>query len=663
MKTQIAGLVLASAFGFAACGGGSSGGTSGGSASGSASAGSSTGAGASTGTTGHAAGSSTSGTGSTGHATSGASSSSTGTTGSHTTGGSTGASATTGGSGSTGGGACPAGATPCVPENPCDLGCSQGAGCVDQNAANFAQTGVTCDAGAVCEGQLCMQGSGPQMPNYDGGVLAAPNVVFMTYAVDPNQAALESWATWYMTGGYLPETVGQYGVGNGTADLVSLPDAVASLPDQYSIQQYITNEMATNPNVPPYSPNNVYMLMLPYAWADTGSFCQSQGGYHSVTQDNAGDNVVYGVVADCGPGNATDTIYDEVALSHEIVESSTDPLIGSWAFLSGDDAWSYIGGEIGDMCESLSTFYESDAGQWAQLFWSNEAAAASQPPCQPWPAGQAYITVLGDSTLVPAAPGTTVNIPVTGWASAPTQPWGIGIQDLGLSFSSSPTLDAGTIGPGQQVMAQFSVPAAVTGQPALGGGAAAAYIATQSGNNFGGWLLIGVVATCQTTADCSDETTACELDDAGVGSCVPNLCAPDAGAFSICSAAGKNDGVCLPSGFGSGPSSAVEVCNQAGSIAEGDGGCQPGRLVGGGASDYCAPTAGCVSGQTTSVCAPFCTSPDGGLQGNCPTGQDCISFTSQYYGNCQVDCSTTNTCPANQTCYPLGGGVSACFPN
>ena len=659
MRTHLEGLALGVALSLAACNGGPSGGTSGSGTSGSAGStgGSTTSASSSSATSGsHGSGGSTGATGTT---------STTGATATSGSGGSSGGSAS-GTTGSSGGGpTCPAGWTQCTPENVCDLGCSpDGGACVDQDAGNPTQTGATCDAGAVCEGQACLVGSGPQVPNQGGGVLATPNVVMMTYSVDPNQSALESWTTWFGESGYMAQALTQYGVGNATVQLVSLPDTVAQLPSQYNIQQYLANEM-TSGKVPAYAANNIYMLMLPFAWSDTSSFCQQQGGYHSVFPDATGNPVVYGVVADCGSGGATDVLFDEISLSHEIAEASTDPLISGWAFQAGNDAWSYIGGEIGDMCEALSTFYMNDAGYGAQLLWSNQAAAASQPPCQPWPAGQLFVTVLGDSALVPAAPGTTVRIPVTGWASAPTPAWTLATSDAfyGVGFSSSPALSSTTIGAGQQVMAELTVPAAAAGQAAVGGQTGAAYVTTQYGpdaGSYGGWLLVGVVATCQATVDCADPTTVCQVGDAGAGSCVPNLCAADAGAFSRCPVLAAADGVCVPADFGNGP---VEVCNQAGSIAVSDGGCQPGRLVGGSAADYCVPSALCVPGQSTAVCAALCTSPDGGLQGSCPAGQDCFSMQSQYYGTCLTDCSSGQTCPANQTCYPFGGGVSLCYPN
>ncbi len=136
------------------------------------------------------------------------------------------------GSGSTSGSAlvdgCPSGLRPCTPANVCNYGCSQAGGggaCVDQLTANNAQTGVVCDAGAVCEGTICLSGSGPQVPNLQGGVLVQPNLVIMTYDTDPNQAAIEQWGVWIADGGYLSTTVGQYGVGNGTVQFVRLKDA------------------------------------------------------------------------------------------------------------------------------------------------------------------------------------------------------------------------------------------------------------------------------------------------------------------------------------------------------------------------------------------------------------------------------------------------------
>lgn len=586
-------------------------------------------------------------------------------TGSGTTGRTTGRTST--GSGTTSGAAlidgCPAGWQPCRPSNLCDYGCSiDGGACADQLTANNAQTGVGCDAGAVCEGTSCLTGSGPQVPNQMGGVLSQPNLVIMTYDADPNQAALENWGVWIADGGFLPTTVGQYGVGNGTVQFVRLSDDPPGSSDS-QIQQYLQTHFDTDRTMPSYTRSNLYELFLPTDWAGTASFCQSQGGYHTYFYDGSSDTYpVYAVVANCRNDLQGDT---EVSGSHEVVEATTDPYVTSWTFDDTPNAWAYIGGELGDMCESNSHYYLSpDGTEGGQYIWSNSAALAGQVPCQPWPDGVLYVDVLASSALVPAMPGTTVDIPLTGWASAPVDSWALVAQDafFGVDFQTNPGLSEASLSPGGQVMAQLNVPQALPGEPALGGKVGAAWIfSAVSDTAYYGSAAVGVTVSCETNGDCSNEAYGCTVGDGGaggVGSCGYNFCDSSAMAFSTCSSAGNDDGVCLP--FDSSSGSAVEICNQAGSLGVGATGCQGARIVDAGPGAYCEPTAVC-EGSASPSCFSVC-SVTGSAQGTCPTKQVCYA-QGQYYGFCVHECGTTTACPVDQKCYPYELGVDICYPN
>ena len=566
------------------------------------------------------------------------------------------------GSGTTTGAAlidgCPAGWQPCTPSNLCDDGCSRdGGACVDQLAANNAQTGVGCDAGAVCEGTTCLAGSGPQVPNQMGGVISHPNLVIMTYDTDPDQAALENWGVWIADGGYLPTTVGQYGVGNGTVQFVHLSDTPPGSSDA-QVQQYLQTHFDSDATMPTYASRNLYELFFPSDWAGTAAFCQSQGGYHTYFYDaSSGNEPIYAVVANCRNDLQGDT---EVSGSHEVVEAATDPYVSGWTFDNTPNAWAYIGGELGDLCESNSHYYLSpDGTEGGQYIWSNSAALAGQVPCQPWPDGVLYVDVLASSALVPALPGTTVDIPLTGWASAPIESWALVAEDafFGVDFQTSPGLSQASITPGGQVMAELNVPQALSGEPALGGKVGAAWIfSAVSDTAYYGSAVVGVTVACETTGDCSNEAYGCSIDG-GVGSCGYDLCGSSAKPFSTCSSAGNDDGVCLPFDSMSGP---LEVCEQAGSLGVGAAGCQSARVVDAGPGAYCAPTALCEGSQTPS-CFSLC-SVNGSVQGTCPANQVCYA-QDQYYGFCVHECGMTTACPADQTCYPYELGVDVCYPN
>ena len=558
----------------------------------------------------------------------------------------------------TGGGAvgnCPADWLPCTPSNICDNGCSPDGGqCVDELSANAAQTGTACDAGAVCEGTTCYVTSGPQVPNQNGGVISQPNVVLMTFNDDPNQSALEQWGVWIMDGGYLPTTAGQYGVGDGTIQFVHLSDAKPTQADQGSVAQYFQQHFDSDPTMPLYTQSNVYLLFFPASWTATSSFCQNEGGYHTALfQDQSGNSPIYAVVATCRDDLQGDL---EVSASHEIVEASTDPYSSSWTFYSTASPWALLGGELGDMCESNSPYYQSPDGNFAgQYIWSNAAASRGQVPCQPWPSDQVYVETIGPTTLQPVVPGTVANIPLTGWASGPTASWGLVAQDapIGANFLTNPTISSEAVGPGEQVMAQLNIPAATPGQPALGGLVGAAWIFSAVGNgDYEGSSMVGVVVSCETSADCSNPAYTCSS-----GSCDNNTCSSSAAKFSKCSAGGSDDGICLPYDTNTGP---VEICTQIGSLPAGATGCQLSRVVGGGPSDYCDATSIC-EGTNTPACLGLCTPSETTAQGSCAAGDVCIPL-GQDYGFCVQGCSTL-ACPTEQTCENAGGGFNFCYPN
>ncbi len=466
----------------------------------------------------------TSGAGSSGGVASGTGPGSSGTS---TGGSSTGGAGTT--SGSSSGGVvfagCPVDRQPCTPANICNAGCTPDGGlCVDELTANNFQTGVSCATNAVCEGTTCLAGSGPQIPNQNGGVLTQPNIVIMTFDSDPNQQAIENWAVWIADGGYLPATIGQYGVGNGTVQFVRLKDAMPN-EDEGAIQQYLQTPFNSDPTMPAFAQNNIDTLVFPNAWAGTSVFCQSQGGYHAYFRDSSGNYPIYAVVAACRNDLQGDI---EVAGSHEVAEATTDPYVGSWTFDNTSTGWAFIGGEVGDMCESNSDYYLTPDGVFAaQYIWSNSAAKAGQVPCQPWPDGLLYVDVLGPPAMMPATPGTTVNIPLTGWASGPTGSWALVAEDafFGVDFQTSPTLSQQSVGPGEQVMAQLNIPQALPGEPALGGLSGAAWIfSAVSDSAYYGSAAVGVPVSCETSGDCSNESSSCSLT-AGVGSCGYNACA------------------------------------------------------------------------------------------------------------------------------------------
>jgi hypothetical protein len=460
---------------------------------------------------------------------------------------------------------------------------------------------------------------------------------------------------------------GQYGVGNGTVQLVNLgnstsgpnPAPTGTNNNPNAFPTYLQTLFTANA-IPAVEPENIYILFLPGSWADAAGFCQSYGGYHTYFQDNNGDYPVYAIVPNCLGTQMGALDQEEFAVTHEIVEASTDPYVDSWVFAAANAPWMYIGGELADMCESYDYYYTSPNGEYvAPLIWSNQAVAAGEVPCQPWPAGTAYVSVLAPQSTVLALPGTTAQIPITGWASGPYAPWGIQILDNPIGsaqFATSPTLSGSSISAGQQVTASLEVPAGT-----LGGEVGAAWILCNdlTTNQNLGSAMIGVTAGCTDTIGCGDPSTVCFEDGGSIGYCNSDICAADAEPFSTCSSQGTNDSLCVPVPNAAG-TAAIESCYQAGSLPVGSTNCLSNRTGDGGLSAFCDTTSFCF-GFNTPTCLPLCTVEEDGGTSGCATGTDCLPV-DQYFGVCLQDCTTGQTCPGAEQCFQLSATQSACFP-
>lgn len=554
----------------------------------------------------------------------------------------------------------------CTPANPCDQGAYDESGgdagsCRDTGEPNASQTGVACDAGAACEGSQCLAPDWPIVPSHGGLVLATPNLVVMTYSDDPNAAILAQYGAWIADGGYLPFVAGEYGVGEGTVQLVDLgssdtaPAGTVSNPNAFPAYLQSLFDAQT---IPAYAPDNLYVVLLPSTWADVSAFCQLWGGYHKSFYDSSGQLVPYAVIPNCLGTQAGFLQSLEVTISHEVVEGSTDPFGTGFQIHDPDNPWRYLSGEVGDLCESFASPYSALSGPqtfWAQRIWSNGAAAAGQPPCQPWPAGTPFVSLLASQTMASALPGGSAQVTVTGWASAPASGWSVYAKDNpgGWSdFATGPVLSDAGMAPGEQVTVTLSVPAT-----ALGGQHGSAWIRCydpDTGQALGS-VMVGVTAGCAASSDCGDPTLVCYPDG---GYCGPNPCGVSSTANGtddgLCNAAGAGDGTCEPTGSGQ------YACVQGGTATVA---ClvdatraTPGELCIAGDTCVAFDDDGADAGQ---LCEQACV-PDAG-PGGCPSGMTCDPFYEDPGdGFCAAGCATLSVscngyfCPADSTC--SGGG-------
>lgn len=165
-------------------------------------------------------------------------------------------------------------------------------------------------------------------------------------------------------------SVPAYAIGHGSllgTATVTDPAPPASVSDA-AIQQFIQNQVLTNPAFPQPGPNVLYFVYLPpgvVVVQGGSSSCMAFCGYH----DNINGQLFYAVMPFPGCNGCLGGLAPQDALtstsSHELCEAITDPIPGQGWY---DD----VHGEIGDIC----AWQTKTVGSWTvQLEWSNQQTA------------------------------------------------------------------------------------------------------------------------------------------------------------------------------------------------------------------------------------------------------------------------------------------------
>ena len=178
-----------------------------------------------------------------------------------------------------------------------------------------------------------------------------------------------------------------------------------------ALRSYVGAAIASDPSLAPDG-STLYVLLLP-----AGSACS--GGSHTSygTQGDAWAHVTR-CAANVGMYTAT----------HEIIEAATDPTNAGYKLAFDRSApwtssvFAATDGELGDLCESMGSF--SAGGVKYQRSWSNAAAATGGAPCVP-AASTAFFAVSVDADWTAIAPGTSIEIPVTGFSTRAKTAWSV----------------------------------------------------------------------------------------------------------------------------------------------------------------------------------------------------------------------------------------------
>jgi hypothetical protein len=180
----------------------------------------------------------------------------------------------------------------------------------------------------------------------------------------------------------------------------------------------------------------------------------------------------------------------------------------------------------------------------------------------------------------------------------------------------------------------------------------------------------GCLASCTTTADCTDPLTACgPFEGSDQSFCLVNNCDNFWQACPASVPAG-NDGTCvyLYTDPVDGPQGG---CLQGGSVPNG-GACNYYRSA---TASLCANGTLCMidfSAQNSGVCFPDCDAvSDGGpaCLADCvvqtpPAPPPAVSELDYFTqaGGCAQDCSESQSCPSSLSCQQVGPGTAACLP-
>lgn len=186
--------------------------------------------------------------------------------------------------------------------------------------------------------------------------------------------------------------------GDGFLD-VELPYDLgsASITDG-QIQAWLAGHIGAG-DFPAPDPQTLYAIYFPKTTSINygGAYsCVGYGAYHgelaAAVDGGTPQLVAYAVMPFCdyGLGDLGNYKYLTLAASHEFAEAATDPHPNKETAFSlySNDAWlgPFAGqsAECGDMCELLADPSYDESGYTVQRIWSNQAAAQSKQPCQPF---------------------------------------------------------------------------------------------------------------------------------------------------------------------------------------------------------------------------------------------------------------------------------------
>jgi hypothetical protein len=321
-------------------------------------------------------------------------------------------------------------------------------------------------------------GPAPIIPDQHGRRFAHPQLVIITFADEPNRAAIEAHASWLVGSNWLTTVGADYGIGSGTIlqnvhRTDNAPDSIA----QTAVEQLLVTGL-TDHSLPTAADGTfegiLYVLYFPTHTHITdpmfGDSCRAYGGYHFEGMAG-GLPFSYAVVPSC-PGfnpSLADAESEQEAAAHEIIEAATNarprtaPAF-SFSQTSIDlSPWIFIGGEVADLCALRvgNTSYVRESGFVASRVWSNSAAMANdRDPCIPDDPTAPYTSVsISPANVVFAPAGSTTHFDLVVWSTAPAPAETLYAAPYGGTFTATVSVDRMSVVNGDHATLSVGVPA------------------------------------------------------------------------------------------------------------------------------------------------------------------------------------------------------------
>jgi hypothetical protein len=268
----------------------------------------------------------------------------------------------------------------------------------------------------------------PQIPYGGGPVLTHPALVTITFPNLAVTAQAQGFDDWIAASSWLVTVGAEYGVGDGPPpEDVELDAGPPPWTGPSDIAAFLEGCFDAGALPAPVADGGQLYLLYLASNTPLKGICSSVLGFHD-RGDYQGVAFAYAVIPDC-PESVTgfpDLENLELVASHEIVEAATNPYSKGWELTDKSNPWWAPGfGEVADVCEG-QIWQDPDAGWYTQLIWSNQQAAlGTGSPCVPLPTTPYFnVSPQPDSPITIDA-GSSLAIPITGWSTAPVQPWNL----------------------------------------------------------------------------------------------------------------------------------------------------------------------------------------------------------------------------------------------